>query len=124
MGRSGRAGRFSQYRNHPGAPTGHEILASVIAAEFRPLPPRGGLVIETLILAALVVAVLTSLVLLIGQMLVRRRRDREEAERTGHSPEEMRTPEQQARDRQTAVIWGCAIVLVPAFLAAAYLLTR
>lgn len=65
-----------------------------------------------------------TLIVVIGQMLVRRQRAREEAERTGQPLEPPRSPEEQARDRQTAVVWGCLVVAVPVVLALLYWFTR
>ena len=88
------------------------------------MPLSGGPVIETLILLVFAVAIAVTLVVVIGQMLVRRNRAREEAERTGVPLDAPRSPEDQARDRQTSVIWGCLAVAVPAVLAMLYWLTR
>lgn len=80
--------------------------------------------IETLILLVLAVAIAGSLVVLIGQLLVRRNRAREELERSGHTEPPPRTDEQKARDAQTAKVWGCVVLLIPAALVAVYVLTR
>lgn len=40
------------------------------------------------------------------------------------SDQATRTAEEKARDKQTAVIWGCLAAAVPAVLALAYTLTR
>ena len=80
--------------------------------------------IETLILLVLAVAIAGSLVVLIGQLLVRRNRAREELERSGRTEPPPRTDEQKARDAQTSKIWGCIVLLIPAALVAVYVLTR
>jgi hypothetical protein len=88
------------------------------------VPSQGGPVIQTLILLVFAVAIAVTLVVVIGQMLVRRQRAREEAERTGQPIDPPRTPEEQARDRRSAAVWGCLVVAVPVVLALAYWLTR
>lgn len=88
------------------------------------MPSSGGPAIQTLILLVFAVAIAVTLVVVIGQMLVRRQRAREEAERTGQPIDQPRTPEEQARDRQTAVVWGCLVVAVPVVLALLYWFTR
>ena len=80
--------------------------------------------IENLILLVLAVAIAGSLVVLIGQLLVRRKHAREELERSGLTEPPPRTEEQKARDTQTAKIWGCLVLLIPAALVAVYLVTR
>ncbi|PMC75376.1 hypothetical protein CJ197_08545 [Brachybacterium sp. UMB0905] len=79
---------------------------------------------DTLILVLFGVTILAALIVLIGRMLVRQREAREHAERTGEPLERPRTPEEQARDRQTAMIWGCIVVALPLLLIGAYVLTR
>ena len=90
-----------------------------------PIPAlTGGTAIDTLILLALAVAILVSVVLLIGQLLVRRQREKEQWERDGRPETPPRTPEQQAQDRRTTLTWGCLIVALPLALVVLYTLTR
>ncbi|MGP9613089.1 hypothetical protein ACT3TE_07515 [Brachybacterium sp. AOP42-B2-9] len=69
------------------------------------------------------VAILVSVVILIGQLLVRRQRTREEWEKSGRPEAPAPTPEEKAKERQTAVIWGCLIVAVPVVLVLLYAVT-
>lgn len=90
-----------------------------------PIPAlTGGTAIDTLILLALAVAILVSVVLLIGQLLVRRQREKEQWERDGRPETPPRTSEQQTQDRRTTLTWGCLIVAVPLALVVLYTLTR
>ncbi|GAA1487676.1 hypothetical protein [Brachybacterium sacelli] len=58
-------------------------------------------------------------------MIAHRNRERDRARAEGfESGERPRTDEQKSRDKQTAMIWGCAAVAVPAVLALAYYFTR
>ena len=84
----------------------------------------GGSVIETLVLATLFVVVLVSVVVLIGRVLVRRRQERERWEAEGRPEPPERTPEEQERDRRTALTWGCLLVAVPVALVLLYAVTR
>ncbi|QNN83542.1 hypothetical protein H3H54_08785 [Brachybacterium sp. Z12] len=79
---------------------------------------------NTLILLALAVAILVSVVLLIGQLLVRRQREKELWERDGRPDAPERTSDQKAQDRKTAITWGCLIVAVPIVLVLLYTITR
>lgn len=72
-------------------------------------------------LLVLFVAILVSVVVLIGRMLVRRREERERWEAAGRPEEAPRTPEEKERDRRTALTWGCLIIAVPAVLAMLYI---
>lgn len=69
---------------------------------------------------AMFIAILGSLVVLIGLLLVRRRR----GEGPFAAPARERTEAERAQDRRTARIWGCLVVAVPLVLLAAYALTR
>ncbi|MBB5831345.1 hypothetical protein [Brachybacterium aquaticum] len=69
-------------------------------------------------------AILVSVIVMIGRMLVRRREERERWEREGRPEPAERTPEQQAQDRKTAITWGCLIVAIPVLLVLAYVATR
>ena len=89
-----------------------------------PLRPAGGTAITNLILLAMAVAILVSVVILIGQLLMRRQRAREEWERSGRPEAPEKTPEEKATERQTGVIWGCLIVAVPVALVLLYTVTR
>jgi len=80
--------------------------------------------VDTLILAAMAVAVAVSLVVIIGRLLVRRRVEREQWERDGRPEPPERTAEQKERDRRTAVTWGCLIVAVPVVLVLVYWVSR
>ena len=86
----------------------------------RPVP-SGGSLIDTVFLLVLFVAILVSVVVLIGRLLVRRREQRERWEAAGRPEPTPRTPEEEERDRRTALFWGCLIVAVPAVLALLYL---
>ncbi|MFC7374554.1 hypothetical protein ACFQS2_12780 [Brachybacterium sp. GCM10030267] len=69
--------------------------------------------------------ILAFLIVIIGRLLVRRNRDREEAEAAGFpGGERPRTDEERAQDRRTAVVWGCAALAVPCLLVLAYVVTR
>ncbi|MGP9536877.1 hypothetical protein ACT3SP_02640 [Brachybacterium sp. AOP43-C2-M15] len=81
----------------------------------------GGCVINTPILLALFVAILVSLVLLIGQMLLRRQRRRDDPDASREHP---RTEEGKARDRRTGIVWGCLALAVPTVLVLLYAVTR
>lgn len=89
-----------------------------------PLQPPGGTAISNLILLAMAVAILVSVVLIIGQLLVRRQRAREEWEKDGRPEAPEKTPEEKAKERQTAVIWGCLVIAVPVVLVLLYTVTR
>ncbi|GAA4527002.1 hypothetical protein GCM10023160_22520 [Brachybacterium paraconglomeratum] len=88
------------------------------------LRPSGGTAIENLILLAMAVAILTSVVVIIGRLLVRRQRAREEWEKNGRPEAPEKTSEEKAKERQTGVIWGCLIVAVPVALVLLYTVTR
>jgi hypothetical protein len=64
--------------------------------------------VDTLILAAMAVAVAVSLVVIVGRLLVRRREEREQWERDGRPEPAERTPEQKERDRRTSIARGRA----------------
>lgn len=85
-----------------------------------PAPVPGGAAIDTLILMALFVAILGTLVVIIGRLLVRRSR--------GEGPfapaQRERTEAERAQDRRAARTWGCLAVAVPAVLVVLYALTR
>ena len=98
---------------------GRETLCT--AASHRPF---GGTAINTLILLALAVAILVSVVLLIGQLLVRRQREKELWESDGRPDAPERTSDRKAQDRKTAITWGCLIVAVPIVLVLLYTITR
>ncbi|MGO2191080.1 MULTISPECIES: hypothetical protein [unclassified Brachybacterium] len=70
------------------------------------------------------VAILVSVVVLVGQLLVRRQRAREEWEKSGRPEAPERTHEEKMRDRQTAITWGCLVVAVPVVLVLLYTITR
>ncbi|HEX7349743.1 hypothetical protein [Brachybacterium sp.] len=95
--------------------------------QLRPSPvPRqsGGFAIDTLILLALFVAILVSVVVIVGRLLLRRKEAREEWEAAGRPEAPPRTPEDQARDKKTAIIWGCLVLAVPVVLVLLYSVTR
>ena len=69
-------------------------------------------------------AILVSVVLLIGQLLVRRQREKEQWERDGRPEAPERTSDQKTQDRKTAITWGCLIVAVPIVLVLLYTITR
>lgn len=83
-------------------------------------PVPGGAVIDTLILMAMFVAILGSVIVIIGRLLVRRQR--------GEGPfapgAEERTEAERAQDRRMARTWGCLAIAVPLVLLALYMLTR
>lgn len=64
------------------------------------------------------------MVVLIGRLLVRRRAQREQWEADGRPDPVPRTPEQQERDRRTAITWGCLLIAVPTILVLLYTVTR
>ena len=84
-----------------------------------PRPPRRP-VIENLILIAIFVSILAFVVITIGRLLVRRKEQREQWERDGRPEPTPRTPEEQERDRKTAITWGCIVVAVPVVLMLLY----
>ncbi|WP_394216941.1 hypothetical protein [Brachybacterium vulturis] len=88
------------------------------------LSPSGGSTIDTLILLALFVAILVSVIVLIGRMLVRRREERERWEADGRPEPIPRTAEQKEQDRKTAITWGCLLIAVPVALVLLYTVTR
>jgi hypothetical protein len=63
------------------------------------------------------VAILVSVVLIIGRMLLRRKEQREQWEADGRPEAPPRTPEEKERDRKTAITWGCLVLAVPTVLA-------
>ncbi|ASK66990.1 hypothetical protein CFK39_00870 [Brachybacterium avium] len=79
---------------------------------------------DSLILIALFVAILVSVVVLIGRMLVRRREQRERWEAAGRPEPLPRTAEQKEQDRRTSITWGCLLVAVPVVLVLLYAVTR
>lgn len=90
-----------------------------------PIPRQtGGIAIDTLILLALFVAILVSVVVIVGRLLLRRKEAREEWEAAGRPEAPPRTPEDQERDRKTAIIWGCLVLAVPVVLVLLYSVTR
>lgn len=94
---------------------GHETLCTSL---FLPVP--GGAAINTPILLALFVAILGSVIVIIGRLLVRRQR--------GEGPfapqTRERTEEERAQDRRMARTWGCLALAVPLVLLALYTMTR
>jgi len=86
--------------------------------------PSGGSAIDTLILFALFTAILISVVVLIGRLLVHRRAQREEWEANGRPEPVPRTAEEKERDRRTAITWGCLVIAVPVVLILLYTVTR
>lgn len=88
-------------------------------------PVHGGCAIDTLILLAFGVATIGILAVAVYRMISLRRRTRDEARAAGFSSGEMpRTDEQKSRDAQTAKIWGCLVLLVPAALVVLYVVSR
>ena len=79
---------------------------------------------ETLILAAIGVSIAVSLIVIIGRMLVRRREEREKWERGGRPAPRARPPQEEERDRRSAITWGCLVVAVPVVLVLAYWVSR
>ncbi|WP_157235727.1 hypothetical protein [Brachybacterium sp. P6-10-X1] len=85
----------------------------------------GGVLIDTLILLLFGVTALAFLTVAVIRMITHQRREKERARADGFpSGERPRTEEQKGRDKQTAMIWGCAALAVPAVLALAYFFTR
>lgn len=69
-------------------------------------------------------AILVSVVVLIGRLLVRRREERERWEADGRPEPAPRTDEQKEQDRKTAITWGCLVLAVPVALVLLYTVTR
>lgn len=95
--------------------------APVRPCPHQPLQPDGGPAIETLILLLFGLTTAVILGVAIVRMITRSSRAREAGLDTTEQP---RTDEQKARDKQTAVTWGCLLVAVPSLLALAYFFTR
>lgn len=75
---------------------------------------------NTIILILFGITIATALVItLVTVIRARSNRDSAEAEQEAY-----RTPEQKARDRQTAIIWAGLLIAVPTVLVLAYTLTR
>lgn len=85
----------------------------------------GGDLINTLILLLFGLTILAFLTVAIIRLISHQRREKERARADGfESGQRPRTEEQKSRDKQTAMIWGCAALAVPALLALAYFFTR
>jgi len=69
-------------------------------------------------------AILVFVVIIIARLLLRRREAREEWEAAGRPEPAPRTPEQQERDRKTAITWGCLVLAVPVVLVLLYTVMR
>lgn len=85
----------------------------------------GGVLIDTLILLLFGLTALAFVAVAVIRMISHQRREKERARDDGFpSGERPRTEEQKGRDKQTAMIWGCAALAVPVMLALAYVVTR
>lgn len=90
-----------------------------------PVPRPGGVVIETLILLLFGLTALAFVTVAVVRMITHRNRERDQARAEGfESGEPPRTDAQRSRDKQTAMIWGCAALAVPTVLVLAWYFTR
>src|SRR5699024_10770549 len=86
--------------------------------------PLQEVVMETLVLAALFVSIVTFVVITIGRLVMRRREQRERWEQEGRPEPVPRTPEEKERDRRTAITWGCLALALPVVLVLLSTVTR